>query len=226
MKLRMLAAGAGAAVLLVGWAVPAQAAGQANPGVTSGVVTPEEDARNSEGLATSDGEATVLHRGQKVKISTAWEQGAQACVEFAVGDNRCFDSTKDADLATAAFDATQSAAVAGKPAPTVGQAPTVVTGTPSCSSGWVCLWSDINYDGRKLQWSAAGQKNLADWTFRDQASSACNGKTQGGFTLYDARDFMLDPEMIIGANGCVGNFTTVGYPYGGNWNDKADYIQV
>ncbi|MFD5088849.1 peptidase inhibitor family I36 protein [Kitasatospora sp. NPDC058406] len=222
----MLAAGVGAAVVLLGWAVPAQAAGQPSPGITSGVVTPEEEVRNNENLAKSEGEVTVLHRGQKVKTSTAWAQGAQTCVEFAAGDNRCFDSDTEADLATVTFDSARPAPQDGQAANAAGQTPAVVTGTPSCASGWVCLWADTTYDGRKLQWSDAGQKNLVDWSFRDQASSACNGKSQGGFTLFDARDFILDPELILGAGGCNSNFTNVGYPYGGNWNDKADYIQV
>ncbi|WP_316529107.1 peptidase inhibitor family I36 protein [Kitasatospora brasiliensis] len=225
MKLRSIATGAGAAVLLLGWSIPAQAAGSPNPGVTSRVSTPEEEARHQEGLAKSTGEVTVLYHGQHVKISSAWAQGAQNCTEFGAGDNRCFDTAAEADRATAEFDAARPKPLAPQGASAAQTAPSLVNDS-SCLSGWVCIYADINFEGRKLQWSSAGQKNLDEWSFRDQASSACNVKNQGGFTLYDERDFMPDPGLIIGLKTCSPDFTQIGYQYGGNWNDKADYIVV
>ncbi|MEW1638822.1 peptidase inhibitor family I36 protein [Streptomyces sp. NPDC093801] len=97
-------------------------------------------------------------------------------------------------------------------------------GTPTCGFGWTCLWQDAGWYGRKLQWSADGSKNLGDWSFRDKASSTCNNDEIGGMGLYDWRTGMPDPEIITALGYCLKNLHVYGYPYGGNWGDKADEL--
>ncbi|MFI6530733.1 hypothetical protein [Streptomyces uncialis] len=47
----------------------------------------------------------------------------------------------------------------------------------------------------------------------------------GGALVYDSRTALPDPYMALG-NGYCYKFTSASYPTGGNWNDKADYVQM
>lgn len=83
---------------------------------------------------------------------------------------------------------------------------------------------DANYYGRKYTWSDDGSKNLGDWGIRDMALSTRNNNQSGGMSLYDWRTGMPDPQIITGLGGCLSNLHNYGYPYGGNWGDKADEL--
>jgi hypothetical protein len=43
-----------------------------------------------------------------------------------------------------------------------------------CAAGYVCLWHDSGYNGRRLQFSSTGCHNLGDYGFNDEASSYRN----------------------------------------------------
>ncbi|MGZ3146247.1 peptidase inhibitor family I36 protein [Lentzea chajnantorensis] len=89
-----------------------------------------------------------------------------------------------------------------------------------CKNTWVCLWADINHTGRRLQWNLPGKKKLADWGFRDQASSGALHRIQGGATLVNYRTALPNQEAFLRAGGIYSDFREFG------WNDKADEIQV
>ncbi|MGW1975339.1 hypothetical protein [Streptomyces sp. NPDC001889] len=50
-------------------------------------------------------------------------------------------------------------------------------------------------------------------------------RDMGAALVHDARTAMPDPFISLG-NGYCYKFPRAGYPTGGNWNDKADYIQM
>lgn len=50
-------------------------------------------------------------------------------------------------------------------------APITTMAYDDCVSGYVCLWQDSNYNGRRLQFSSTGCHNLGDYGFNDAASS-------------------------------------------------------
>ncbi|MCX4512523.1 peptidase inhibitor family I36 protein [Streptomyces sp. NBC_01619] len=99
-----------------------------------------------------------------------------------------------------------------------------------CPSGYVCVWEHYDYNtkraGRLLKWSANGHKELSDWGFRDQASSACITRPQGGADLNDHRTGMPDPYLVLASKSCYNNFSKYEYTYGGNWNDRVDSIDM
>jgi predicted secreted protein len=77
-----------------------------------------------------------------------------------------------------------------------------------------------------LKWSQSGTKKLGDWSFRDKTSAACVNRAQGGVELVDYRTLMPDPRLFLRAGYCYGDFRYTDYPYGGNWDNKADEIKM
>ncbi|EGX60837.1 hypothetical protein SZN_05267 [Streptomyces zinciresistens K42] len=99
------------------------------------------------------------------------------------------------------------------------------TAAGDCVYGWVCLWENGDFTGRRLQWSAKGTKQLGDWDFRDKASAGCVNRNLGGALVHDARTGLPDPYMAL-ANGYCYKFIDTSYPTGGSFNDKADYLEM
>ncbi|MER5311531.1 peptidase inhibitor family I36 protein [Streptomyces sp. NPDC002773] len=205
-------------------------------GTATATAAPEPSATPEFGFATQDKETQLqqelakskpviaTYKGKKIDLSQGW-QGAQACSEVPSGEVFCYDTVAQADralaaLAPAAEKGRKSAGVAAKETGQLGP-----TAASDCTYGWVCLWEHSNFSGRRLQWSAKGTKQLSDWSFRDQASSGCVNRDMQGALVYDARTAQLDPYMALGNLGCY-DFTKASYPGGGNWNDKADYMEM
>ncbi|MFG2294047.1 peptidase inhibitor family I36 protein [Streptomyces sp. NPDC048603] len=161
------------------------------------------------------------YKGKRINLSQDW-QGAKVCAETSKGEVKCFDNQREADKALAA----ENTALAKRAAGRAGSGRIAMpAASEDCGSGWVCIWEHNNYSGRRLQWSAKGTKNLADWGFRDKASSGCVSRLVGGANLVDFRTGQPDPEMFMGVGSCY-DFTRAGYVYGGSWNDKADAIHL
>jgi Peptidase inhibitor family I36 len=56
--------------------------------------------------------------------------------------------------------------------PEAGRSTTSLFGGPDCSSGWYCFYADVNWGGRRLQFSFYNELiDLANWGFTNQASS-------------------------------------------------------
>ncbi|QXE35931.1 peptidase inhibitor family I36 protein [Streptomyces sp. GMY02] len=181
-----------------------------------GILTPEAEAEVNARLEQSK-PVIALYKGRQINLADGW-QGAQACTEVPSGKVYCYDSTEEADAALPTID--PSAAARKLPGAAFGP-----TAFSDCSSPYFCLFESGNGAGRRLQWSADGTKQLADWDFRDKASSACVVRPLGGALVYDARTGLPDPYMALGNLACY-NFIDVGYPTGGSWNDKADYVEL
>ncbi|MFD9126271.1 peptidase inhibitor family I36 protein [Kitasatospora sp. NPDC059571] len=165
----------------------------------------------------------ATYKGKEIDLSKGWA-GARVCTEVPGGAVYCSDSLAEAD--TALQTIAPAMAEVAKKAPAVRAngvvSPHLIT---DCTYGWACLFEHSDYSGRMLRWSDAGTKNLSDWSFRDQASSACVNRRSGGMSVYDDRSFQPDPSLALGNGGCY-DFTTIGYIYGGNWNDKVDYVEL
>ncbi|MFC8722583.1 peptidase inhibitor family I36 protein [Kitasatospora sp. NPDC057198] len=220
-SLRTLVAVAGAAGALV-LAAPTAIAAPA-PSAPSAPTGP--GVRQSAGPAPAAPSKPVIatYHGKRIDLSEGWA-GASVCTEVPGGAVYCHDSLAEADAALP--EIAPALAEAAKAAPAVRAdglaSPQAIS---DCTAGWACLYEHSDYSGRILRWSEAGTKNLDDWSFRDTASSACVNRSSGGMSVYDERSFLPDPWMSLG-NGYCYDFTTVSYPTGGNWNDKADYVEL
>ncbi len=165
----------------------------------------------------------ATYRGGSHNLVTEGWGNAQICAEYALGDVRCYD--RDSQFRT-------DAAATG----TLTQSETAAESAVSpqsvydCPNGWACLWQDINYSGRRLQFYDSGNKHLADYNFRDQASSVANLRIVGPSNLVDYRTALPDPVLYLTAGYAFSDLTKVGYPGGvyggGSWNDKADEFQL
>jgi len=141
------------------------------------------------------------YNGTTIDLSKGWA-GADVCSEDPSGAVRCEDApTSDPGAVSAQGHITD------------------------CPEGWVCLWQFAGAEGRRLQWSAKGTKDLDDWGFRDRATGAMNRRIQYGFELTDERRFQPDPHLYIPAGSYV-NLSTVDYVWGGTWDNRVDKVAV
>ncbi|MEU4351767.1 peptidase inhibitor family I36 protein [Streptomyces sp. NPDC023838] len=211
-----------AATVLAALAVASPAvATETAPQPVVGVLSPAEEARVQQEAEKSE-PVMANYKGKKINLAESWE-GAQACTQVTGGAVYCFDSQQEADEALPSIDPVAAAENKKQAAQAGNRSGASTTDIGDCNR--VCLFEHSNYTGRMLQWYQSGKKNLGDWGFRDKASSGCVRRATGGVLVYDARSFLPDPYMALGNPGCY-DFTKVGYPTGGSWNDKADYIEM
>ncbi|MFE3940545.1 peptidase inhibitor family I36 protein [Streptomyces sp. NPDC059118] len=193
---------------------------------------------------------TATYNGQTIDLGEGW-QGAAICTEVAAGDVRCYDTPEEEqlDLADESLGHALEAEAVGLKVPnalsTKGAKQRTLTEVPrgaagaladvqdvsvgiqsieQCTYGFACVYDATNYTGRILKF-ASGGKNLADWDFRDKTGSACNNKSSGGMDFTDFRTGLPDPHAYT-ALGTCNKMTDVDYPYGGDWNNKADHVSL
>ncbi len=193
---------------------------------------------------------TATYNGQTIVLGEDW-QGAQICTEVAEGDMRCYDTVEDEqrDLADESLGHALAAKAAGlkvpgalstkgmkqrqlvEKSPTAAGAPTSVQagsiGTKAiadCPFGYGCVFDSTSYSGRMLRFVSGG-KNLGSHKFRDKTGSICNNKSIGGVKLTDWRTGLPDPDYYQPTGTC-GKLNNVDYPYGGDWNNKADHLSL
>ncbi|MEJ8659026.1 peptidase inhibitor family I36 protein [Streptomyces sp. MS1.AVA.4] len=235
---RLIAVLATSAALVIGSTATATAADPGGAPYKTGVRTAVEEASRQKQKTKP---VVATYEGKKIDLAKGWG-GAEVCTEVAVDDVRCYDTVAESNKALAKIDAghaalakNSAAADSRAAAPeTLGAraaASAVSTRAASdCPSGYVCVWEHYDYNtkraGRLLKWSANGHKELSDWGFRDQASSACITRPQGGADLNDHRTGMPDPYLVLASKSCYNNFSKYEYTYGGNWNDRVDSIDM
>ncbi|MER7704259.1 peptidase inhibitor family I36 protein [Kitasatospora sp. NPDC097605] len=208
----------------VGALAPAVPTATAAP-APSATAVPAADAQQSAGStkATPSKPVVATYKGRQIDLAKGWS-GAGVCTEVTGGAIYCHDSVAEADAAIATIDPVL--AEAAKAAPAV-PADVVLSplGTGDCGSGYACLWQHSDFTGALLRFSQPGTKYLSDWSFRDLASSACVFRSSGDMAVYDDRTLQPDPVVVL-SNGYCYDFGAISYPYGGNWNDKADYVNL
>ncbi|WP_326569098.1 peptidase inhibitor family I36 protein [Amycolatopsis rhabdoformis] len=140
----------------------------------------------------------ATYQGKSINLAHSWEDAA-VCAEFAAGDVRCFRTPQEFTAATGERG---------------------IGAVGDCKNTWVCLWENVDHTGRRLQWNEAGTKKLADWGFRDKASSAALHRIQGGATLVNYLTARPDQKAYLRAGGIYSDFRQF------DWNDKTDELQV
>lgn len=205
------------------------------PGVVSGVLTPEEEAK-VHAEADPANKLDMFHNGVRIDPASGWG-GAEVCAEVSEdGTMQCFDDNAAANEYLASHAPTPSSRAGAARALTARTAASTngdmsVRKQEDCPNSWVCLWQDSNYTGRRLQWptyDTAKTRHLDQYSpsFRDKTTSAAVNRRQRGVTLYDFRTASPDPQLVLGAGfSLYGDFRNYGYVYGGNWNDKVDAIK-
>lgn len=85
-----------------------------------------------------------------------------------------------------------------------------------CASGYLCLWQDSNYNGRRLQFSSTGCHNLGNYGFNDEASSWRNRLNRYARLRWDSN--------------CNGNYITASSGASsssmGSWNDEVSSVGI
>ncbi|WP_344344076.1 peptidase inhibitor family I36 protein, partial [Kitasatospora putterlickiae] len=192
---------------------------------TPAPAAPPADAQQSAGStkATPSKPVIATYRGQKIDLSKGWN-GASVCTEVTGGAVYCHDSAAEADAALAVIDPALAAAAKAASAGSSGVTPSPQT-ISECTYGFACLWEHSNFTGLILKWSQSGTKYLSDWSFGGEASSACVYRSIGNMQIYDDRPLDPDPSANL-SNGSCYDFTRLAYPYGGNWNDTVDYVNL
>ncbi|MFE9659157.1 peptidase inhibitor family I36 protein [Streptomyces sp. NPDC005955] len=194
----------------------------------SGTLTPAEEAE-LESSATHP--ASVYYQGALVPDNVDIPDAAQVCAEVGVDATmHCFDTDAQANAYLAQHAPTQ-AAREGAAQAAAGAGNVGTNAYSDCPSTWVCLWEHADFTGRRLQWptyDTAKTRHLDRYkpSFRDKTSSAFVNRPQRGVWLYDIRSGLPDPHLILASGWSLySNFKDYDYPYGGNWNDKADAIK-
>jgi hypothetical protein len=150
--------------------------------------------------------ALAVYNGRVIDLAKGW-RGAQLCAVFAENNVRCYDSAAAYD---AARGARNEAAKEGS--------------RFACPRGWFCLWADVNYNGRRLQFRDRGFcQNLTDYNFNDVASSYANRRSRSA-AIY--RHVSCRTRIrLSGPRGFDANL--VSNPSGGgSINDQASSIQL
>jgi hypothetical protein len=127
------------------------------------------------------GEATL--QGRVIDLSRGW-QDAQSCVVFAPRDVRCFATHAEADALLGYSRATDPLYQR-----LAGSTGAIVLAVPACSSGWLCLYADINGGGRRLQFRDEYWQYLSAWAFDRQTSSWRNNQGSsdpGHLSMYNS----------------------------------------
>ncbi|MGW1882288.1 peptidase inhibitor family I36 protein [Streptomyces sp. NPDC001970] len=231
------ALGLGAALAL-GATTPATAGtGPTTPAAeNTGVADKADRARDAE--ARQDA-VIATYKGRKIDLTKGWGT-AQVCSEYPDLTVKCFDNDAQAQADMAAYAKKDSRvlprAPKGRSAMLAPKSPAAkapdargtraAAAVTSCAYGWVCVYQDANWKGRKLQWSEGGTKSLGQYDFRDKTSSTCNNDEIGGMGLIDYRNNLPDPEIITPLGGCKSNLANDDYPGigTGSWNDRADAL--
>lgn len=84
-----------------------------------------------------------------------------------------------------------------------------------CPTGWFCLFADVNFTGRMLQFQNGGE--LSDYGFTDQAESWVN-KTNYSVKLTNVRSWVPDENLTVPANSRSSDM--------GSWRNKVDRVTV
>ncbi|MDJ0386343.1 peptidase inhibitor family I36 protein [Streptomyces sp. G-G2] len=162
------------------------------------------------------------YKGKKINLAASWS-GATVCTEFPGGSVHCYSNDTEAQADPELRKTSKLSAPMG------------IESLPgNCSPDYWCLFEDINYGGHKLQFFDSGRKNLSDWGFRDTASSIYRGVINyplnyGYATMVDYRSGVLYDRVRDVGQGLESKYPSLGalgYPDGGDWNDRMDAFDV
>lgn len=153
----------------------------------------------------STGGVLAEYNGRTIDLSKDWE-GATSCVEESDGDVRCYDS--DADyLAEQGIDVSDTA---------------VGTLDGTCGQGYLCLWDDRYYAGKKVHFSEVGKKKfLKDYGLEDKANSIFNNRV-GPASPYDVG---CGCTLGLGGREALNELSLEPHPTG-SWNNKIDIVTL
>lgn len=114
------------------------------------------------------------YQGRTIDLSKSWE-GAQVCAVVSRSDVRCYATSDQANAALAPA-ATSTGAARGASGP-VGTLST----WHNCPDDWLCIYEDINWGGRRLQFNDEYWHSLDPYGFKDKTSSWTNNQGGGIF---------------------------------------------
>lgn len=182
--------------------------------------------------ASVDGVSEVGSRSGVENSEKADMSSISRCVEYEIGEMVCYETEEEyaTDFVARTGQTPRDSAgerralqAAGLAAESEQLTAAARRGTYwDCPSGWTCLWQYKNFSasGRMLQWSQPGIKELADWTFRDEASSSFRNTYQNGYKLTNVRTGLPDTNVHFGAMGVYSDFSEFGF------DNKADRLTI
>lgn len=191
----------------------------------------EQSGATTVETAQPDG-VDAIHNGKEVNLVEDGWGTATRCVEYGLDDVVCYDTDEEyaADFEKRTGQEPRDAegerrnlAEAGKLEAASQVSSLGRTGTYwDCPQYWTCLWDYKNFSayGRMLQWNEAGEKNLADWDFRDRTSSSFKNRIQTGYKLTEVKTLWPDKNYYFGAGTPYPDFSEFGF------NNEADRLTV
>lgn len=167
---------------------------------------------------TEVGEATTpaLYQGKVIDLAEGW-MGAEVCSQQEEGAPIGFVCYEDT--------ATAAAAEGWETDPLASADDVEAASRASCQSGKMCIYEFRGWGTPMLRFDR-GTHNLADYSFRDRASSLYNNRSAES-TLVDFRSgFVSDRTITFDPRQDIYDLAQVAYPGGGNWDSKADRVVV
>jgi hypothetical protein len=119
-----------------------------------------------------DAQLQLAPHGRQISANEVAWNGGKVIMSFPLDGQRVAPNSSPAALKLMAAATPQSAA--RKP---VKIRPQDIEGCPTVTFGadWFCLYADINWGGRRLQWSTSCIDYLSNYGFENEASSWVNG---------------------------------------------------
>lgn len=153
----------------------------------------------------STGAGLASFEGKTVDLRQGWGD-AQSCVVQADARTECFRTDQEANAAVG-YDRTKDPAVLSGVEPLAAF---------DCADGWLCLYEDINGEGRRLIFNDEFWHNLDDWGFARKTSSWRNRQSSV---------FCADKGQLgDGAGGVLTLESCARASQMGSWNDRAIHV--
>lgn len=191
------------------------------PSVTAPTETPEEEPP----VEIPVDPVIAEYNGRKINLAESWE-GATSCTEMPSGEVHCYDSDEEVLTDPELPAETRKATIEGASDDASAAHPR------RCVADYWCLYMDAKYEGKILRFSADGGKNLANYGCRDKLSSVYYWVNRwhinyGDARIIDKRSWPVNDRVRqLDAPAHVSRLSSLGYPNGGNWNDKTDIFDV
>ncbi|WP_030566297.1 peptidase inhibitor family I36 protein [Streptomyces aureocirculatus] len=183
------------------------------------------------GAEAPAGPVIADYKGRKINLAESWE-GATSCTELPGGEVHCYDTDEEALADPKLPAATRQATLRAD------AAPGAMLRLPSrCVVDYWCLYQKANHKGKILRFSEDGTKKLKSYGMQNKLSSVYYrvmhwSLNYGDAKITDSRTWPTADRVRRLKAGSVTkassypNFKRLGYPGGGNWNDKVDYFEV
>ncbi|WBB60989.1 peptidase inhibitor family I36 protein [Streptomyces sp. WMMC500] len=169
------------------------------------LLAPSASAEDRVDRPSNPDAAMAEYDGKTLDLSRSWG-GAEVCVEQGDSSFRCYDDD-------AAYRAAEGVGRPGSDYHT--------KDFGDCVGGYVCLWDNKEFEGRRVQFKSVGRHNLESVGFRNRANSIGNHTTALA-VMWDS-----GPQTSLAVKARIGldNLSEI-QGVNGTWNNKIDVVEI